>query len=300
MRSTWQRIGLALALCLTTLAPVQQSAHANAASPWTPGPNASGDDTYVGFVDTPTSGSTSTPNSLIVVQGWAADQTATGWSGIDDMQVYLGLQDQGGTLMVHGTVGGRRDDVVSSTGNAYWANSGFSASFAEAGLSIGPNLLTVYVHTPDKGWWYKQVQVTVPAPPDRAFADDPLLIVRTADPSLDVAQTASSLILTGYAIDRNLPLTQQLGVGGSGVSVVQAYLDGPRNPGNGSGTFVGNATMGQKNREATGFGDRFLMSGWELTLHPRDLTVDKHQLWIYAESAYWPNETLVIVPFTVH
>jgi hypothetical protein len=300
MRSNWQRIGLALALWLATFAPVPQSAHANAASPWTPAPGASGDDTYVGVIDTPISGSTITPNSMVVVQGWAADQTAAGWSGIDDMQVYLGLQDQGGTLMVRGTVGGRRDDVVSTTGNPYWANSGFSASFAEAGLSIGPNPLTVYVHTPDKGWWYKQVQVTVPAPPDRAFADDPLLIVRTADPSLDVPQTASSLILTGYAIDRNLPLNQQLGVGGSGVSVVQAYLDGPRNPGNGAGTFVGNATLGQKNREATGFGDRFLMSGWQLTLHPRDLTVDRHELFIYAESAYWPNETLVVVPFSVH
>jgi hypothetical protein len=300
MRSMLNWVRLALWIGLAALAPVPPAAHASAASPWTPGPDASGDDTYVGFIDTPVSGSTITPNSLIVVQGWAVDQTATGWSGIDDMQVYLGLQDQGGTLMVRGSVGGRRDDVVHTTGNAYWANSGFSASFAEAGLSIGPNLLTVYVHTPDKGWWYKQVQVTVPAAPDRAFADDPLLIVRTADPSLDVSQTASSLILSGYAIDRNLPLTQQLGVGGSGVSVVQAYLDGPRNPGNGMGTFVGNATLGQKNREATGFGDRFLMSGWELTLHPRDMTVDRHELFIYAESAFWPNETLVIVPFSVH
>jgi hypothetical protein len=300
MRSNWHCLRLALALCLAALSPMPPLVHANAASPWSPGPDASGDDTYLGFIDVPVSGSSVTPNSMIVIQGWAVDQTATGWSGIDDMQVFLGLQEQGGTLMVRGTVGGRRDDVVSATGNASWANSGFSASFSEAGLSIGPNLLTVYVHTPDKGSWFKQVQVTVPAAPDRAFADDPLLIVRTADPSLDVPQTASSLILTGYAIDRNLPLNQQLGVSGSGVSVVQAFLDGPRNPGNGSGSFVGNATMGQKNREATGFGDRFLMSGWELTLHPRDMTIDRHQLYIYAESAYWPNETLVIVPFTVH
>jgi hypothetical protein len=42
------------------------------------------------------------------------------------------------------------------------------------------------------------------------------------------------------------------------------------------------------------------MSGWQLTLHPRDLTVDRHELFLYAESAFWPNETLVIVPFNIH
>jgi hypothetical protein len=297
MHQVW-RIGLIACVLLCSVAP--RTVAADAASPWLPGPSASGDDTYIGFIDTPVSGNTVIANSTIVIQGWAVDQTAVGWSGIDDMQVYLGVQDQSGTLLVRGTVAGRRDDVATATGNTSWANSGFSASFAETSLAVGPNLLSVYIHTPDKGWWYRQLQLTVPAPPDRPFADDPLLIVRTADPSLDVAQNTSNLILTGYAIDRNLPLSQQLGVGGSGVSVVQAFLDGPRNGGEGGGTFVGNATLGQKNREATGFGDRFLMSGWQLTLHPRDLTVDRHVLYIYAESAYWPNETLVIVPFTIH
>jgi hypothetical protein len=297
MQRGWRRIGLGLCLLLTILAP--RAAAADSASPWSPGPNASGDDTYLGFIDTPLSGATITPNSMVVISGWAVDQTAAGWSGIDDMQVYLGLQDQGGTLVVRGNVAGPRPDVASATGNADWTNSGFTASFSEASLGVGSNLLTVYIHTPDKGWWYKQLQLNVPAAPDRPFADDPLLIVRTADPSLDVPHTTNNLILTGYAIDRNMPLNQQLGVAGSGVSVVQAYLDGPRNPGNGAGTFVGNATMGQKNTEATGFGQRFLISGWQLTLHPSDMSVDRHELFIYAESAFWPSETLVIVPFNV-
>lgn len=275
-------------------------AAANAANPWSPGPNASGDDTYVGFIDSPVSGATITPNSTITISGWAVDQTAAGWTGIDDVQIYLGLQDQGGTLLVHGNVGVRRDDVASATGNAFWANSGFTASFAETGLSIGANTLTVYLHTPDKGLWFKQLQLNVPAAPDRPFADDPLLVVRTADPSLDIPQITPQLVLTGYAIDRNMPISQQRGVGGSGVSVVMAYLDGPRNGGAGAGTFVGNATLGQKYREATGFGDRFLNSGWQLTLHPNQFSIDRHELYIYAESAYWPNETLVIVPFNVN
>jgi len=61
MRILWRQIALAFALLLSTQAPV----HADAASPWTPGPGASGDDTYAGFIDTPTSGATVTPNSLV-------------------------------------------------------------------------------------------------------------------------------------------------------------------------------------------------------------------------------------------
>src|ERR1051326_5798035 len=102
MRTAWQRFALAVCLLLAVLAP--RAAAATPASQWSAGPNASGDDTYVGFIDTPLSGATITPNSTVVISGWAVDQTAAGWSGIDDMQVYLGLQDQGGTLVVRGSV----------------------------------------------------------------------------------------------------------------------------------------------------------------------------------------------------
>jgi len=93
-----------------------------------------------------------------------------------------------------------------------------------------------------------------------------------------------------------VPVNAPVGVGGSGVSQIQFYLDGPRN----DGMFLGNAQLGQKNREATGFGAHFSQSGWEMTVHPSDFSVDKHALFIYVASAYWPNETLIIVPFTVH
>jgi len=275
-------------------------AYADSASPWTPGPGAFGDDTYSGYVDSPISGTTLLPNAMVTIQGWVVDRSASGWSGIDDVAVYLGYQDQGGILMNHATVGLPRSDVATALGNPYWAASGFSTSFSAAGLSTGSNLLVVYAHTPSKGWWYKQLQIILPAPPDRAFADDPLLIVRDASPSLDVAQTTNNLVLDGYAIDRNMPANVQLGAGGSGVSSVVAYLDGPKTPGNGAGTLIATATLGKQNREATGFGERFLNSGWEITIHPSDLSVDRHELFIYAESAFWPSETLVVIPFNVH
>jgi len=76
---------------------------------------------------------------------------------------------------------------------------------------------------------------------------------------------------------------------------MQVYLDGPRQ----GGIFLGNPQLGMNNREATGFGQRFLQSGWQLTVHPNEFSVDKHEFFIYAASAYWPNETLVVIPFNV-
>lgn len=269
---------------------------ADLGSAWLPGPNASGDDTYAGFIDLPAPGSSVMPNALIVVQGWVVDRTAAGWSGVDAVEVYLGLRDQGGTLLASAQVGLPRDDVAAALGNPYWNRAGFSAAFADSGLTVGSNILSVYAHTPDKGWWYRQLEVRLPAPPPRAYADDPLLIVREVDPSLDVEHTTPNLTLRGYALDRNLPVGLVLGVGGSGVSQVQVYLDGPPN---GGGTLLGSPTLGIKNREAMGFGERFLLSGWEVTVHPGEFSIDRHEFFIYALSAYWPNETLVILPFSV-
>ena len=47
------------------------------------------------------------------------------------------------------------------------------------------------------------------------------------------------------------------------------------------------------------FGERFLNSGFEVTVHPSDFSAERHELFLYALSAYWPNETLEIIPFTV-
>jgi hypothetical protein len=287
----------AVCLALSALTHSASTVGADAASPWLPGPNALGDDTYTGVIDSPASGLIVPLNSTIVVEGWVVDRTAVGWSGIDDVQVYLGLQDQGAPLLADARVGLRRDDVAAALGNSDFTNAGFSISFADNGLVVGSNFLTVYAHAPDKGWWYRQVEVRKPTPPDLPYADDPLLVVRAAIPSLDaLTQTTNTLTLRGWAIDRNMPTSVQLGVGGSGVSRIQLYLDGPRQ----GGIFLGNASLGIKNREATGFGQRFLMSGWEILVHPNEFGVDRHELYIYALSAYWPNESLQIIPFSVN
>jgi hypothetical protein len=46
-------------------------------------------------------------------------------------------------------------------------------------------------------------------------------------------------------------------------------------------------------------GARTFARSWELTVHPGDFSIDKHDLYIFVASAYWPNEALVIVPINV-
>ena len=286
----------ALVFAVLVVAPL--TARADATSPWLAGPDAVGDDTFSGFIDAPASGMMMTPGSMVSVVGWVGDDTSTDGTGIDDVRIYLGLQNQGGLLLAEATLAVRRDDVAAALGNPNFASAGFAATFPVNNLGVGSNVVTVSAHAPNKGWWYKQIELGVPAAPDRAYSDDPLLIVREAVPSLAVNHGTGDLTLRGYAIDRNLPKDQTLGVGGSGVSSVQFYLDGPRNTG--GGTFLGNASLGKTNREATGFGGRFLKSGWEMTVHLGGISVDRHEFFIYAYSAYWPSETLVIVPFTIN
>ncbi len=83
MRDAWRRLLLVLSLALGTFGHTPATAAADASTPWTPGPNALEDDTYAGFIDSPSPGSTVAHNSTVLVQGWVVDRTAVGWTGID-------------------------------------------------------------------------------------------------------------------------------------------------------------------------------------------------------------------------
>src|SRR5205823_13853627 len=56
-----------------------------------------------------------------------------------------------------------RPDVAQAFERADWTASGWSAAVSTNALLPGTNLLTVYAHSPAKGWWYQQVRVTVDA-----------------------------------------------------------------------------------------------------------------------------------------
>src|SRR5580765_710048 len=123
---------------------------------WSPGVGATGDNTYQGFVDQPTSGATVTAGAPLTVSGWIVDSAAEGWAGIDGVQV-----QQGDRVLAQGSVGIDRPDVAAGTGNPYWGSSGFSAVVPGGTLSAGAATLTVAAHTPGKGTLTRQVPVNV-------------------------------------------------------------------------------------------------------------------------------------------
>jgi hypothetical protein len=290
---------LAVALLLISSAV---PAHAEG---WTSGPQSSGDDTYVGFVDQPAPGaSVTTP---FEVRGWAVDQTAEGWSGIDQVQVFTGAMDQGGQPLATAIVGLDRQDVAEALGNPFYAASGFAATVPAGAIPVGSSTLNVYIHSPEKGWWQQQVAVQVtgqaqaqpkPQPPPQPpatlqFSDDPLVVVQAPLPNAFINPSEQTLTVRGIALDRNAPANS--GVGGSGVSRIVAYLDGNKR----DGTFLAEATLGKASRDATGWGERFDKAGWEMQIHPKDLELGPHALFIYSTSAATPNETLTVLPFRI-
>ena len=100
---------------------------------------------------------------MVSFTGWTVDTAAEGWSGIDDVQIFLGQMDSG-TLVGRATLGFNRTDVAAATGNQFWSTAGWSASVDTGALHSGDNPLFVYAHTPSKGWWFTQLTVSLGAP----------------------------------------------------------------------------------------------------------------------------------------
>jgi Bacterial Ig domain len=133
---------------------------------WQAGPGAILDNTYDGYIDVPSAGSTVPGGGSFTVAGWFIDKTAEGWAGADEVQVWQGTLDGGGRMLARAAIAQSRPDVGSATGNPYWLASGFEA--AVAGLPAGSQTLNVYAHTPGKGWWFKSVTVNGGGGPETA------------------------------------------------------------------------------------------------------------------------------------
>ena len=130
---------------------------------WLPGPAASGDKaSLAGVIDAPSNGAALTQGALQLA-GWFVDTTAQGWAGADDVEVFAGSIDSGKPLS-HAQFAQPRPDVAGALKNPFWAASGWSASISTLSLPPGQATLSVYVHTPAKGWWLRQVNVTLRAP----------------------------------------------------------------------------------------------------------------------------------------
>ena len=260
---------------------------------WSPGPNAAGSNTYAGQIDLPTPGAVVFATGEFEIRGWVVDQSAQGWAGIDDMDVYDGIAGAGGTFLGKAIIAQPRTDVSDAFSNPYWAASGFRFTVRGGTLAAGPHQLTVYAHTPGKGYWYQQVTVNIAVSADQAkFPSDPMVVIDGPDEQEKV-DTSKDYTLNGYALDRNA-----LSYQGAGVDRVQLYLGGER--GSSTAIYLGDATLNHYNAEAAAYGAQFNNAGWEFTFSPTHYTSGDTELWAYARSTVTGQETKVRQWFTIY
>jgi hypothetical protein len=275
---------------------------------WTAGPDASGANTYIGRIETPRARQSVAAGANLLVSGWAADTTAAGWAGFDQMQVYSGARDKGGIKLVDGTVGQARPDVADAFGA--FGTSGFSAVVPASALGnlSGSTPLYVYLHTPNKGWWYKTVSAVMAPAATLPFPNDPVLVWLHPENGVTITrqQFLNRYVLTGYALDRNPitdPANQTLGPAQAGISSVNIYLDGlPGDPNSVPlGTAFEGIEVGVNNPPphpgplatypsfptiTRQYGPQFEFAGWVLSWNTTQVEPDRfHTLYAVARSS---------------
>ena len=250
---------------------------------WQPGPSAIGDNTYVGLIDAPTNGSSVTGTGVFSLSGWFVDTTAQGWAGADDVQVFLGTMDSGKSLG-HGDIGVSRPDVGTALGNPYWSAAGWRAIVDSGAVPSGQDTLSVYVHTPGKGWWSLQVTVMVGqilSGSGEILAAAPA--IQGAPPRVTVTapmdgQSVSTRIrafpITGTTTDSTN--------GARGIDWVEVWLNGEAN--SDAGVFLGVADQN---------GD----GSWSLPFDPGAHEPINSNLYVYAHSQISGKKSLVVRHF---
>ncbi|MBV9894728.1 MAG: hypothetical protein JO020_11200 [Chloroflexi bacterium] len=265
-----------------------------ASGDWQPGPDAVLDNTYVGFIDLPTSGSTVGSNQAVTIAGWVVDRAADGWAGIDNVHVYDGLAGQGGTFLGQATFAEARPDVAQALGNPFWTNSGFALTLGPGTLAAGPHTLSIYAHTPAKGWWFNQVSVTLaPSAATQPVATSaaPPINVLVRPSMVTVSKQTDHYTIKGYALDPAATVD-------AGIDHVDIYMDEMR--GMGGSTFIGRASLGQDQPEAGGrFGPRFETAGYQLDFKPVNFNIGNHHIYAYAVSSITGLETVAVTGFSI-
>jgi len=241
---------------------------------WQPGPGAALDNTYAGFVDVPSSGGTVPGSGSFAVAGWFVDSSAQGWAGADDVQVWLGSMDGGGSMLAKALFAQSRPDVAAALGNPFFAASGFVATINGASVPAGSQTLNVYAHTPGKGWWFRGMNVngggsgTSTAAPAPAAGGTPTLSITNPIEAQNVS-TKSDYTINGKA---------------SPGAAIDVWINGERNTH--YATELGTTT-------AAGDGS------WSLTFIPTHFPSTHSNLYVYAKDASSGVETLLSVGFNI-
>ena len=289
MRSELSRAALILATCFALVVSTAPPVLAQS-SGWQPGPGAVQDNTYQGFIDQPTSGATVPGSGSFLLSGWFVDTTAQGWAGADDVQVWLGTMDGGGTMLAKAAFAESRPDVATALANPYWVASGFVATVPGSAVPAGPQMLDLYVHTPGKGWWFNQVAVTgggsgapaaaAPAPSAAApvvSGGPPQVTVTAPTESEDVnAAGNKDFTIMGKATD---PAN-----GPGAIDSVDVWIFGERDAS--GGTQLGTVQVGSD-------------GSWSLTFKPTKFPSTHTNLYVYAHSKATGQTTEFVRGFTI-
>lgn len=269
---------------------------------FSPGPFASGDPNILGNIDEPSNNGTVSTGGFRL-RGWVVDQSAQGWAGVENIHVYRGRAEAGGTflgLTAPATEG--RPDVAAFLQNEFFAASGFTFQVGAGQLPAGTHTLAVYAKTQNRGWWFKEVTVNVSSAAATSaatsttgtvgsngqFPNDPVVYILYPGYEDPVQRSGGENAIKGYAADRNA-------TSGTGIAKVEVYLDGPK----GQGEFLGNADLGKEHGSGEQFGAQFKMSGWELSKSASTYKAGSHRLWVYATSAVTGKVAVTTVDFRV-
>jgi len=200
-------------------------------------------------VDYPTPGLVVT--SAFEVAGWALDAGSPTGTGVDSVQFYIiPAGASAGVFIGTGSYGKPRADLAAIYGPRF-TNCGFH--FTITGLGPGAYTLSVLAHSTVTGSYsiIQNVPVTVSA--------TALMSIDAPSPEQNIS--ASSFLVGGWSIDRNVEST---GPTGTGVDALHIYAY--PNPGSGQpAIFLGVATMGVARPDVgAAYGSRYNSSGYSL------------------------------------
>jgi hypothetical protein len=300
-------VGAALVGCALGPAAVPSFAQTvPAAGRWSTGPGASGDNTYVGRIESPRTAQTVSDEANLLVSGWAADTTARGWAGFDALEIWSGDKDaSSGKKLANGTVGLTRPDMGDAMGTMTFARSGFNAvvpASTLANLGTGSQGLNVYLHTPAKGWWHRSISVNLTKPAASSSAEEPInVFLRPLDNTIiSQKQKFEKYSLFGYALDQTPitdPQNQTLGSCECGISSVTIYVDSiDREHNLGTAGLRALIAFANKGKPASQtiedfspvsreYGDQYDRAGWVFSINPRTLSADWHTFYAVARSS---------------
>jgi hypothetical protein len=277
-------LGASAALVLSLISPAVAAAQS---SGWQPGPGAILDNTYTGFIDQPSNGATVPGGGSFTLMGWFVDQTADGWAGAVNMQVWLGTMDGGGKMIAQGIVAQPRPDVGSALGNPFWTNSGFVATVPGNAVPAGGQTLNVYVDTGNKGWWFMPLSVNgggaggaaapAPAPAGTATGGAPTVTISAPTEGQNVkASGGTTFTITGTATDPTY--------GAGAIDSVDVWIFGERD--SGSGSELANTTP-----DSAG--------NWSVTFTPTKFPSTHTNIYVYAHSKSTGQTTEAVRGFNI-